>query len=124
MTIQSWRSNGGVVLRPIQYERRRKRHDTHLNFDGKSFPAHRCNLAFGDSSPGLPWNLANCAISPLRSGVSSTHMWGHRRVAYFGSLLSHFMTSCHACSLMKLWMSTTMSILSSGVSHPFLTKAL
>ena len=61
VTIQSWRSNGGSVLRDSQYHHlgvwcTRK---TYLNLEGNSLPAQRCILAFGESSPGRPWNLSN-----------------------------------------------------------------
>lgn len=50
----------------------RWRQGTHLNLDGKSFPAQRCILALGESLPGFPWNLDNMADSPLLSTTNST----------------------------------------------------
>lgn len=53
-------------LRAERFKRQYRRHgkarrkvDTCLNFEGKNFPAIRCNVAFGDSFPGRPWNLAS-----------------------------------------------------------------
>jgi hypothetical protein len=33
---------------------------TNLNREGRSQPANSQNRAFGDISPGRPWNLASC----------------------------------------------------------------
>lgn len=104
VTIQSCRSKGGSVL----------------NVEGKIFPAQRCIRALGDNSPGLPSNLANWACSPLPSQPSPSTT----DRTYPGNLFSHFITSSHARSFRKLCIATTISILSSGVSHPFLTRAL
>jgi hypothetical protein len=64
VTIQSCLSNGGSAL-ICQLLVLWARRGAYLNLDGKIFPAHRYICAFGEISPGLPWNLANCARFPL-----------------------------------------------------------
>jgi len=123
VTTQSWRSKGGSVLVVSSHvDGNDDRAAAHLNLDGKSLPAQRCILAFGESLPGLPWNFANIADSPLLSATA--HEPVQNTATHPGTRFSHFMTSSHARSFKKLWIATIISILSSGVSHPFRDRAL
>ena len=69
-TIQSWRSNGGsslVKMGHISIVRHRGsiHSETYLKRRGKSQPANRKNLAFGESSPGRPLKRTSCSLSSL-----------------------------------------------------------